>query len=334
MQRFLGYFFLLVLSLTSVSAKDLKIYFIDVEGGQCTLIVTPKGESLLIDTGWPGNNSRDAERIAVQAKKAGVKQIDWLLITHYHTDHVGGITTLMDKMKVVNLISHGTNTETGKAADQLSRQYNEAKEKTKELIVKPGDRIPIQGLEIEVITARGNILDKAAAIAKGAGDNALCGVAVKKENDPTENARSIGFLLKYGEFRFLDLADLTWNKEMEVACPLNKVGKVDLYLTNHHGLWASNNPALVHAIESKAMIMNNGDKKGGDAAAIDSMRAAPGLKNFWQLHYSIKAGKDHNVEDPYIANLTAPGGFHFEVTVKTDGHFTIRNQRNKFTKSY
>jgi len=334
MQRFLGYFFLLVLSLASVSAKDLKIYFIDVEGGQCTLIVTPKGESLLIDTGWPGNNSRDAERIAVQAKKAGVKQIDWLLITHYHTDHVGGITTLMDKMKVVNLISHGTNTETGKAADQLSRQYNEAKEKTKELIVKPGDRIPIQGLEIEVITARGNILDKAAAIAKGAGDNALCGVAVKKENDPTENARSIGFLLKYGEFRFLDLADLTWNKEMEVACPLNKVGKVDLYLTNHHGLWASNNPALVHAIESKAMIMNNGDKKGGDAAAIDSMRAAPGLKNFWQLHYSIKAGKDHNVEDPYIANLTAPGGFHFEVTVKTDGHFTIRNQRNKFTKSY
>jgi len=334
MQRLLLCLMMTLLVGATAMAKDLKIYFIDVEGGQCTLIVTPKGESMLVDTGWPGNNSRDAERIAAQAKKAGVKQIDWLLITHYHTDHVGGITTLMDKMKVVNLISHGTNTETGKNAEQLSRQYEEAKSKLKELIVKPGDRIPMNGVEIEVISARGDILGKASALARGAGDNPLCGAATKKEDDPTENARSIGFLLKYGEFRFLDLADLTWNKEMEVACPVNKVGKVDLYLTNHHGVWASNNPAMVHALEAKAMVMNNGDKKGADAAAIDSMRAAPGLKNFWQLHYGIKAGKEHNVEDPYIANLTSPGGFHFEVTAKNDGHFTIVNQRNKFTKSY
>ncbi len=334
MQKLRGLFLLLMLLAGSAFSKDLKIYFIDVEGGQCTLIVTPKGESMLVDTGWPGNNSRDAERIALVAKKAKIKQIDWLLITHYHTDHVGGITTLMDKMKVVNLISHGTNTESGKGAAQLSKQYEEAKSKTKELIVKPGDRIPLAGLDIEVITARGDVMGKASSLARGAGDNALCGAAAKKEADPTENARSIGFLLKFGEFRFLDLADLTWNKEMEVACPVNKVGKVDLYLTNHHGLWASNNPAMVHALEAKAMIMNNGDKKGGDAEAIDSMRGAPGLKNFWQLHYSIKAGKDHNVEDPYIANLTSPGGFHFEVTAKTDGHFTILNQRNKFSKSY
>jgi beta-lactamase superfamily II metal-dependent hydrolase len=334
MQRLLLSLFLSALFLLPASAKDLKIYFIDVEGGQCTLIVTPKGESILVDTGWPGNDSRDAERIAKQAKKAGIKQIDWLLITHYHTDHVGGITTLMDKMKVVNLISHGANTETGKGADQLSRQYNEAKEKLKELIVKPGDKLPISGVDIEIITARGNVISKASSLARGAADNPFCANATKKENDPTENARSVGFLLKFGEFRFLDLADLTWNKETEVACPLNKVGKVDLYLTNHHGLWASNNPALVHALDSKAIIMNNGDKKGGDAPAIDSMRAAPGLKNFWQLHYSIKAGKEHNVEDPYIANLTAPGGFHFEVTAKSDGHFTVLNQRNKFTKSY
>jgi competence protein ComEC len=318
----------------SATAKDLKIYFIDVEGGQCTLIVTPKGESLLVDTGWPGNNSRDAERIAKAAKKAGVKQIDWLLITHYHTDHVGGITTLMDKMKVVNLVSHGTNTESGKNADQLSKQYNEAKATLKELIVKPGDRIPLAGVDIEVITARGEIIKKASTLARGAGDNPLCGAATQKDKDNTENGRSVGFLLKFGEFRFLDLADLTWNLEGEVACPANKVGKVDLYLTNHHGLWASNNPAMVHALEAKAMIMNNGDKKGGEIPAMDSMRAAPGLKNFWQLHYSIKAGKDHNVEDPYIANLTSPGGFNFEVTVKSDGRFSIVNQRNKFTKSY
>lgn len=334
MKRRSGWLLALALLATSALAKDLKIYFIDVEGGQCTLIVTPKGESLLVDTGWPGNDSRDAERIARQAKKAGIKQIDWLLITHHHTDHVGGITTLMDKMKVVNLVSHGPNTETGKNADQLTKQYNEAKAQLKELIVKPGDRLPLQGVDIEVITARGNILDKASALATGAGNNPLCAQATRKDPDPTENGKSVGFLLKFGEFRFLNLADLTWNLEGDVACPVNKVGKVDLYLTNHHGLWQSNNPALVHALEAKAMVMNNGDKKGGEIPAIDSLRAAPGLKDFWQLHYSIKAGKEHNTPDPYIANLTSPGGYNLEVTVKPKGGFTILNQRNKYTKSY
>lgn len=332
--RALRLFFAVLALVSGLSAKDLKIYFIDVEGGQCTLIVSPKGESLLVDTGWPGFNGRDADRIAKQAKKAGVKQIDWLLITHFHTDHVGGITLLMDRMTVRNLISHGTNTETGKNADLLWKQYDEARQKSKEMIVKPGDMIPVKGLEMEVITARGDIIAGNAKLAAGAGPNANCTGVQPKNPDPTENARSIGFLLKYGNFRFLDLADLTWNKEMDVACPVNKVGKVDLYLTNHHGLLASNNPAFVYGLGAKAMIMNNGDKKGGEAAAIDSMRKAPGLQGFWQLHYSINAGKDHNVEDPYIANLTAPGGYHFEVTAKENGSFTIVNQRNKFTKTY
>jgi beta-lactamase superfamily II metal-dependent hydrolase len=315
-------------------AKDLKIYFIDVEGGQATLVVSPKGESLLVDTGWPGFNGRDADRIQKTAKKAGVKQIDWLLITHFHTDHVGGITLLMDRMTVKNLISHGTNTETGRNAELLWKQYDEARQKAKEMVVKPGDMLPVKGLEIEVISARGEIISGNAKLAAGAGNNEHCAGAQAKQPDPTENARSIGFLLKYGNFRMLDLADLTWNKEMDVACPVNKVGKVDLYLTNHHGLFSSNNPAMVYALGAKAIVMNNGDKKGGEAAAIDSMRKAPGLKDFWQLHYSINAGKEHNVEDPYIANLTAPGGFHFEVTAKENGSFTIVNQRNKFTKTY
>lgn len=324
--------FLFLLTVASSLAKDLKLYFIDVEGGQATLIVTPKGESLLVDTGWPGFNGRDADRIQAVAKKAGVKVIDWLLITHYHTDHVGGVILLMDRMQVKNIISHGPNTEKGKGAEQLSKVYEEAKTKSKETIVKPGDRIPLAGLKIEVITARGDVL---AGNADGGGaPNPACTGISKKADDPSENARSIGFLLHYGNFRFLDLADLTWNKEMEVACPLNKVGEVSLYLTNHHGLWASNNPALVHALKAKAMIMNNGQRKGGDAEAIDSMRKAPGLEGFWQLHYSVPAGKEHNVEDPYIANLSEPGGFHLIVTAKEDGHFTIYNERNKFQKSY
>lgn len=334
MRRLIGITLLTLLLGISATAKDLKIYFIDVEGGQCTLIVTPKGESVLVDTGWPGNNSRDAERIAKQAKKAGIKQIDWLVITHFHTDHVGGITTLMDKMKVINLVSHGENTETGKGAEQLSKQYNEAKAMSHEVIVKAGDKLPVAGVDIEFLTARGGVIPKASSLARDAKDNQLCANASKKNEDPTENARSVGFLLKYGEFRFLDLGDLTWNKESELACPLNKVGKVDLYLSTHHGMWSSNNPALTHALEPKAIVMNNGDKKGGEVESIDSLRQSPNLKGFWQLHYAIKAGKDHNVEDPFIANLTAPGGFNVEVTAKTDGHFTVVNQRNKFTKSY
>ncbi|MDX2269671.1 MAG: MBL fold metallo-hydrolase [Bryobacter sp.] len=326
-------FFLLALSL--LSAKDLEIYFIDVEGGQATLIVSPSGESLLVDTGWPGFNGRDADRIAKQAKKVGVKQIDWLLITHYHTDHVGGITLLMDRMTVRNIISHGPNTETGKNAEQLSKQYQEALQSAKELIVKPGDTIPVKGLEIEVISARGNLIPgPAAKLSTGAGPNPHCAGVQPKAADPTENGKSIGFLLKYGNFRFLDLADLTWNLEMDLACPTNKLGKVDLYLTNHHGLFSSNNPAFTHALGAKAMVLNNGDKKGGEIEALDSLRKAPGLQGFWQLHYSIKAGKEHNVEDPYIANLTSPGGFHIAVTVKKDGRFTVLNQRNKFSKSY
>ena len=130
----------------SAQAKDLKIFFIDVEGGQCTLIITPKGESLLIDTGWPGYDSRDAERIAAVAKKNKIKKIDWLLITHFHTDHLGGITTLMDRLPVVHLLSHGKNIETGKGADQMTKVYEEAKAKSKEIVVKTGDRIPVAGV--------------------------------------------------------------------------------------------------------------------------------------------------------------------------------------------
>lgn len=334
MRGFQRVFLATTLLVASAMAKDLKIFFIDVEGGQATLIVSPQGETLLVDTGWPGFGGRDADRIAKEVKKLKFKHIDWLLITHYHTDHVGGVTLLMDRLPIKNIISHGSNTETGKAAEQLSKQYEEAKSKSKELIVKPGDMIPVKGLEIQVITARGETIDKPSSLAKGAAENPLCAKATKKAADPSENARSVGFLLKYGEFRFLDLADLTWNKEGDVACPVNKVGKIDLYLTNHHGLAASNNPTFVHALGAKAMVMNNGDKKGGDAEAIDSMRSAPGLQNFWQLHYSIPAGKDHNVEDPYIANPVSPGGFPLEVTAKKDGHFEVENHRNKFKKTY
>src|SRR5437870_10026803 len=80
--------------------KPLQIYFVDVEGGQATLFVTPAGQSLLIDTGWPGNNGRDADRIVAAAKLAGISKIDYLLVTHFHSDHVGGVPQLVARIQI------------------------------------------------------------------------------------------------------------------------------------------------------------------------------------------------------------------------------------------
>ena len=95
----------------STNAKPLQIYFIDVEGGQATLIVSPSGQSLLIDAGWPGYEGRDADRIVAVAHQAGLKQLDYVLITHYHRDHVGGIPQLADGIKIGTFVDHGPNLE-------------------------------------------------------------------------------------------------------------------------------------------------------------------------------------------------------------------------------
>src|SRR5438067_12038258 len=80
--------------------SDLQVYFIDVEGGQATLFATPAGQSLLIDTGWPENAGRDADRIAAAAKLAGISKIDYVLLTHYHNDHSGGVPQLVERIPI------------------------------------------------------------------------------------------------------------------------------------------------------------------------------------------------------------------------------------------
>jgi beta-lactamase superfamily II metal-dependent hydrolase len=323
---------LFCLALPLLAAKTLDIHFIDVEGGQATLIVTPKGESLLVDAGWPGFNGRDADRIVQTCKKAGVKKIDYLLMTHYHTDHVGGVTQLVERIDVATFISHGPNTETGKRAAEFQEAFDKAAARGKSLVVKPGDSLPLKGAELQILAARGNLISTPL---QGAGQpNPLCASSIRKEDDPGENARSIGFLLTYGSFRFLNLADLTWNKEVDLMCPVNRIGKVDLYLVNHHGLALSNSPTLVHAVAPRVAIMNNGARKGGDADAITAIRQSPGLEDLWQLHYSVKAPKEVNTTDPFIANLQEPGGANLLVEAMADGSFRVVNQRNKFNKSY
>lgn len=319
---------------TLPAAKNLEIYFIDVEGGQSTLFVAPSGESLLIDTGWPGNNSRDANRIAAAAKHAGVKTINFLLITHFHMDHVGGVPQLCEKMPVRTFIDHGEDVEHDQQAKELYAAYAEYRAKGQHILAKPGMTIPVKGLEVQVLTADGDEIENALA---GAGQpNPLCANAPLRAPDPTENARSVGTLITFDKFRILDLGDLTWNKEHQLMCPNNKIGAVDLYVVSHHGSELSGSPALVHAIHPRVAIMDNGARKGGSAEAWQTIHSSPGLEDIWQLHYAIAGGKDNNTPDTFIANLDEQGdkGNWIHVTVHPDGSFQVNNQRNKYTKDY
>jgi competence protein ComEC len=317
-----------VLSLQA--AKTLDIYFIDVEGGQATLYVTPSKQTLLVDAGWPGFSGRDADRIARAAKKAGVKSIDYFITTHYHTDHVGGVPQLVEKIPVKNFVDHGPNTESGKNPDAQYKAYEDVASKAKRITVKPGDTLPLKGIELRVITANGEFAGTGASAAK----NSACSGREYPE-DRTENARSVGILMTYGKFRTINLGDLTSRKELELVCPENRVGTVDLYLTTHHGLAASNAQEIVHALHPRVAIMNNGAKKGGSPEAWKIIKASPGLEDLWQIHFSIAGKAENNSPESMIANLSEDcAGKYLRVSANTDGSFTVFNERNNYEKTY
>ena len=313
--------------------KALRVYFVDVEGGQATLFVTPEGASLLIDTGWPGNSGRDADRIVAAAKDAGISRIDYVLITHYHDDHVGGATQLAAKIPVGTFIDHGENRETDGNAAKLYGVYKALVDsgKYKHIIAKPGDKLPVKGMDVEVITADGTVLDK--ALPGGGQANPAC----KDFNPPadnTENPRSLGTLITFGKLRILDLGDLTADKEKELMCPVNRIGHVDVYVASHHGFFQSNSAALVHALAPRVVIVDNGEKKGGSPSALDIIRSSPGIEATWQLHYSAEAGTS-NAPPERLANLPGPdAGNYLELAAQQDGSFKISNSRTKQAKDY
>jgi len=312
--------------------KPLQIYLIDVEGGQATLVVGPSHESMLIDTGWPNFNGRDAERIARAAKAAKIKQIDYVLITHYHRDHVGGVTQLAERMKIVTFVDHGPNLEDSDAAREDYAAYEKVVAKARRIMVRAGDGIPIKGLTVRVLTAAGEHI---ADPLPGAGEaNMYCDSEPDAPLDPSENARSLGVLITFGKFRFIDLGDLTKKKELELACVNNLVGKVDLYLVTHHGLDQSNAKAIVWGLHPRVAIMNNGAHKGGNPEAWQTVHDSPGLEDLWQLHYSEDAGKDHNTGEKFIANSGGKDGNYIKVAAEPDGRFTVENSGNKFRKEY
>lgn len=324
----------LVASFAAAGAqKPLEIFFIDVEGGQSTLFVTPAGQSLLIDTGYGYNAYRDANRIVAAAKAAKIKKIDYLIITHYHQDHVGGVPQLITKLPVGTFIDHGPNREDTNSVNHLYAEYQTAIAGSNHVVAKPGDQIPIKGMQVEVVSADGNVIDHALA---GAGQpNPFCAGVEQKPADTTENARSVGTVITFGRLKIVDLGDLTWDKELPLVCPDNKIGRADIFVVSHHGVASSNSPALVHALEPRVAVFDNAAKKGAAASAWDVVKSSPGLEGIWQLHFADANGSEHNAADPYLANVTeADTGYYLKITAHEDGSFEVYNARNKFSKQY
>lgn len=315
-----------LLAVSARAAKTLDIYFIDVEGGQSTLIVSPSGQTLLVDTGYPGNSGRDAIRILQAAKRAGVKKIDSLLITHHHPDHVGGVENLLQRLPVTTYLDHGISIED----NEYPEAYKKAFALGQHMVVAPGDKIAIKGLEINVVGAAGK------AISSKGEPNANCaGLGLHPENQPGEtgeNTQSAAITVQFGKFRFADLGDLTYNKQYQLLCPENKLGKFDLYLTTHHG---GETLKGIWALAPRVSIMNNGARKGGSPDAWKIIQASPGLEDLWQLHFAVAGGKEANAADAFIANVDeADTGFYLKVSAEENGTFTVYNPRNKFTKTY
>jgi competence protein ComEC len=310
--------------------KSLDVYVIDVEGGQSTLVVSPSGESLLIDTGWPGFDGRDPARIQAAMKQANISRIDNLIVTHYHTDHVGGVPALAAKVPIGTFIDHGPTVEN--SADPGYTAYLETRKRGRNLQPKPGDTIPVAGLKVTVLSSGGETIK---AALPGAGlQNPLCAAHKPQAADGSENARSLGVVIGYGAFRMLDLGDLTWNVEHDLACPSNLIGPIDLYLTTHHGNQQSGPPALIHALKPRVAVMNNGADKGGSPAAWHIVRDSPGLQDFWQLHTAKAGGRDANAPDDFIANLDETTSHMIKISARQDGSFTVTNSRNGVTRTY
>lgn len=340
-------------------SKTLDIYSIDVEGGQSTLFVSPSGESLLVDAGIPG--PRDAGRIVAAVKDAGLTRIDYMVVTHYDGDHVGGVKDVGAQIPIGTFVDHGPRTLPAGATppsaegqarqDAVDKSYAEAVAKGRHLVVKAGDVVPIKGLDVRVVSSNGAVLTKPLKGAKG-GANPLCGGYRPHPQDTTENINSVGMVISAYKFRMLDLGDLTWNTEHDLACPSNLLGTVNVYLTTHHGLIRSGPPALVHALRPRVVVMNNGPKKGGSRETWETLKSSPGLEDIWQLHYSVQrpanvmfeetgepGGKDLNAPEMFIANMVeappehAPA-YNLKISVRPNGSYTVTNTRTGYRKEY
>lgn len=327
----------------------LQIYFIDVEGGQSTLVVTPQGETLLIDAGFAGEglidsvpgdaaSPRDPGRILAAMRDAGVERIDYLLATHFHRDHIGGVPELARLVPVGTFIDYGAGyppaqrglADTDAQDVAAYDRYMAVRSRHRHVVPKPGDQLPLKGMRATVVSADRATL---AIPLPGAGHpNPACRPYATQTHADDENQRSTGVLLEYGSFRFLDLGDLSAQPLFDLVCPLDRIGPVDVYLVAHHGNSTVADPATLAAWQPRAAIVNNAPRKGGRLALLQMLASARGL-DAWQLHVSAEGG-DANTAPERIANLGADSAWWLKVVAQADGSFTVANARTGIEKSY
>lgn len=328
---------LVTLAYAGPGDQRLDVYWVDVEGGAATLLVTPAGETVLIDTGNLGR--RDPERIVkVLTEVAGRKQIDHLIVTHYHSDHFGGAITLADLVPIHNLYDNG---QFEGLPDNPGKAYFDLKAGKKH-IVKPGDGLPLKQIEndgpaevsLAFLGGKKTFIDPPA----DAVDNAtLCASGREKERDGSDNANSIVMLVKFGPWTFFDAGDLTWNQEARLVCPKNLVGQVDVYQVTHHGLDSSNNPLVLRSLMPRVAVMNNGTTKGCLPEVFANLKDTPSLEAIYQVHKNLRDdGRVNNVADEYIANLeVACQGNYIKLSVAPDGKsYTVGIPANGHERRY
>jgi beta-lactamase superfamily II metal-dependent hydrolase len=312
--------------------KTLDIYFIDVEGGSATLIVTPEGESLLVDSGFPGD--RDAGRIAKVAKDvAGLRQIDFYITTHWHRDHVGGSTKLAELIPIKTYYDHGLPTA---PAQDIQAEFIDAYRKTTQgnsKPLKPLDEIKFKSKEVRlrVLASNGIVAGEAA----DAPQIVPCGSDFKPvAEDKSDNAKSIAILVTYRRFKYFNGGDLTWNVENKLVCPQNLPGAVDVYQVNHHGMDSSNNPTLVRALNPQVAVINNGPKKGGEVRTFAVLKEIPKV-DIYQLHRNLQTTDKDNAPSEFVANdEEACQGNFIKLSVATNGNYSVSIPAKGINRSY
>lgn len=333
-------------ALAGGSDKTLDVYWIDSEGGGSTLLVTPAGESVLIDTGNPGG--RDAPRIAATARAAGLKRLDHVLITHFHIDHFGGAAELAALMPIGTLYDRGlpVGDPDGRAASNFPLLIKPYKEMTvgNRVTVTAGSRIALKPTaETATLSLRCLAADQVfvpPTAEQSRVKNPLAGSVPAKPEDRSDNANSAVFLIEFGGFRFFDGGDLSWNVEDKLVSPHNLVGIVDVYQVNHHGLDASNNPILLRSLAPTVAVLNNGPKKGAEPGTMATLKALPSLQGLWAVHRNVRVGPEGNAATDHTANAAEPGGAEpdgnvIKMSVARDGQsYTVSIPNTGFSRTY